>query len=348
MRTDPVGCTKEEDKDVFQNIYEVKQLAQEVQPVEEKPWRKSGADISDYFNYGFNEESWKTYCRKYAKLQAFQTQHIAKVMRERAKYEEVVSCAPSTSGRPSKKSSRQRKASSTGRGGKAGSRRREKERPCCTNAAKDTQVVAEISHKKNNVANYDLPRSINADTVFSFVPPPSSLFQYYQSVSPISMQGRDNLGNTDEPSTSMYPYLVGNMATDSTMIDAAKAWECYIKQKHDRDRDRSTEHGCDKGRSCKDRDRGKKSSISSHNSVKKHMKRRDPSERLFKRRRIERVSSKKKQKDEKERSRKTSQSRRSNISGKDDGKDRKKRHHDTKGKDVRRAWKATLPTKKGH
>ncbi|MEQ2251723.1 hypothetical protein ILYODFUR_014082 [Ilyodon furcidens] len=184
MRTDPVGCTKEEDKDVFQNIYEVKQLAQEVQPVEEKPWRKSGADISDYFNYGFNEESWKTYCRKYAKLQAFQTQHIAKVMRERAKYEEVVSCASSTSGRPSKKSSRQRKASSTGRGGKAGSRRREKERPCCTNAARDTQVVAEISHKKNNVANYDLPRSINADTVFSFVPPPCGCGQKVTSCCP--------------------------------------------------------------------------------------------------------------------------------------------------------------------
>ncbi|MEQ2309090.1 hypothetical protein AMECASPLE_035049, partial [Ameca splendens] len=81
---------------------------------------------------------------------------------------------------------------------------------------------------------------------------------------PFILQG-DNLGNTDEPSTSLYPYFVGNMATDSTMIDAAKAWECYIKQKHDRDRDRSTEHGCDKGRSCKDKDRGKKSSISSHN-----------------------------------------------------------------------------------
>ncbi|MED6259461.1 hypothetical protein ATANTOWER_023355 [Ataeniobius toweri] len=103
------------------------------------------------------------------------------------------------------------------------------------------------------------------DALCTFFFLPASLFQYYQSVSPISMQGRDNLGNTDEPSTSLYPYFVGNMATDSTMIDAAKAWECYIKQKHDRDRDRSTEHGCDKGRSCKDRDRGKKRSISSHN-----------------------------------------------------------------------------------
>lgn len=26
---------------------------------EEKPWRKPGADLTDWFNYGFNEESWR-------------------------------------------------------------------------------------------------------------------------------------------------------------------------------------------------------------------------------------------------------------------------------------------------
>ena len=31
---------------------------------EEKPWRIPGADLTDYFNYGFNEESWKAYCDK--------------------------------------------------------------------------------------------------------------------------------------------------------------------------------------------------------------------------------------------------------------------------------------------
>ena len=30
--------------------------------VDEKPWRQPGADISDYFNYGFDEETWKLYC----------------------------------------------------------------------------------------------------------------------------------------------------------------------------------------------------------------------------------------------------------------------------------------------
>jgi pre-mRNA 3'-end-processing factor FIP1 len=32
--------------------------------LEEKPWRRPGEDITDYFNYGFNEETWKIYCDK--------------------------------------------------------------------------------------------------------------------------------------------------------------------------------------------------------------------------------------------------------------------------------------------
>ncbi|CAO3581916.1 unnamed protein product [Absidia cylindrospora] len=31
---------------------------------EDKPWRKPGADITDYFNFGFNEMSWRDYCAK--------------------------------------------------------------------------------------------------------------------------------------------------------------------------------------------------------------------------------------------------------------------------------------------
>nr|XP_055042845.1 pre-mRNA 3'-end-processing factor FIP1 isoform X4 [Misgurnus anguillicaudatus] len=38
------------------------------EPFEEKPWRKPGADLSDYFNYGFNEDTWKTYCDKHRRL----------------------------------------------------------------------------------------------------------------------------------------------------------------------------------------------------------------------------------------------------------------------------------------
>ncbi|BHF57496.1 hypothetical protein SprV_0100043800 [Sparganum proliferum] len=31
---------------------------------EEKPWKRPGADITDYFNYGFTEETWTQYCEK--------------------------------------------------------------------------------------------------------------------------------------------------------------------------------------------------------------------------------------------------------------------------------------------
>jgi pre-mRNA 3'-end-processing factor FIP1 len=30
----------------------------------DKPWRKPGADVTDYFNYGFDEFTWTAYCQK--------------------------------------------------------------------------------------------------------------------------------------------------------------------------------------------------------------------------------------------------------------------------------------------
>eukprot|EP01029_Cantina_marsupialis_P027640 TRINITY_DN773121_c0_g1_i1.p1 TRINITY_DN773121_c0_g1~~TRINITY_DN773121_c0_g1_i1.p1 ORF type:complete len:167 (+),score=44.86 TRINITY_DN773121_c0_g1_i1:74-574(+) len=33
-----------------------------------KPWEKPGEDISDYFNYGFDERSWRDYCAKQQKF----------------------------------------------------------------------------------------------------------------------------------------------------------------------------------------------------------------------------------------------------------------------------------------
>lgn len=36
--------------------------------LEDKPWRKPGADITDYFNYGFTEDTWKIYCDRQKRL----------------------------------------------------------------------------------------------------------------------------------------------------------------------------------------------------------------------------------------------------------------------------------------
>jgi len=32
--------------------------------IEDKKWRKPGAYLSDYFNYGFDEATWKEWCTK--------------------------------------------------------------------------------------------------------------------------------------------------------------------------------------------------------------------------------------------------------------------------------------------
>lgn len=43
---------------------------------EDKPWRKPGADITDYFNYGFDELTWSAYCSKQDKLSDFTPQKV--------------------------------------------------------------------------------------------------------------------------------------------------------------------------------------------------------------------------------------------------------------------------------
>lgn len=40
--------------------------------LEDKPWRKPGADITDYFNYGFNEDTWRSYCERQKRYFLFQ------------------------------------------------------------------------------------------------------------------------------------------------------------------------------------------------------------------------------------------------------------------------------------
>jgi len=36
--------------------------------IEDKPWRKPGADITDYFNYGFTEETWRAYTERQKRM----------------------------------------------------------------------------------------------------------------------------------------------------------------------------------------------------------------------------------------------------------------------------------------
>ncbi|KAJ2857276.1 cleavage polyadenylation factor subunit fip1 [Coemansia erecta] len=47
----------------------------DIDMLEEKPWRLPGADITDYFNFGFNEETWKLYCMKQKEIRAYYNIH---------------------------------------------------------------------------------------------------------------------------------------------------------------------------------------------------------------------------------------------------------------------------------
>lgn len=38
---------------------------------DEKPWRHPGVDITDYFNFDFDEDSWKKYCNNLVKRYFF-------------------------------------------------------------------------------------------------------------------------------------------------------------------------------------------------------------------------------------------------------------------------------------
>uniref|UniRef100_A0A8C9S0H3 Pre-mRNA 3'-end-processing factor FIP1 n=1 Tax=Scleropages formosus TaxID=113540 RepID=A0A8C9S0H3_SCLFO len=56
------------DLDAPGSINGIPVLEVDMESFEEKPWRKPGADLSDYFNYGFNEDTWKAYCEKQKRL----------------------------------------------------------------------------------------------------------------------------------------------------------------------------------------------------------------------------------------------------------------------------------------
>lgn len=60
--------TKGLDIDSVGNVNGVPLYDFNLDTMEDKPWRKPGADITDYFNYGFNEDSWKIYCERQRKL----------------------------------------------------------------------------------------------------------------------------------------------------------------------------------------------------------------------------------------------------------------------------------------
>lgn len=56
-----VDKAQEEDKKP-ETVHDKNMYDYDPQTMKDKPWLKPGADISDYFNYGFTEATWVKYC----------------------------------------------------------------------------------------------------------------------------------------------------------------------------------------------------------------------------------------------------------------------------------------------
>jgi hypothetical protein len=47
----------------FRTIFDI-----DTDAFEEKPWKYPGVDISDFFNFGLDEEKWKDFCKQLVSL----------------------------------------------------------------------------------------------------------------------------------------------------------------------------------------------------------------------------------------------------------------------------------------
>jgi len=57
-----------EDFDAIGTVNGQPSVEVDLDSLEEKPWRKPGADITDYFNYGFTEDTWAAYCNRQRRM----------------------------------------------------------------------------------------------------------------------------------------------------------------------------------------------------------------------------------------------------------------------------------------
>nr|XP_019936149.1 PREDICTED: pre-mRNA 3'-end-processing factor FIP1 [Paralichthys olivaceus] len=271
-----IGAKIKIDVDALHNINETSVLNTASESPEEKPWKKNGSDISDYFNYGFNMETWIAYCKKQRKIQAVngKLQTKARVQRGHTRHREKEPfSAHSSSGSSSILTSRESRATADVTGGRPTTSSMGRGHQCLSDIS-ITQVVTKMSPEEDRITSYRL----------SPLPHPSSLLTYTSTLPflcergppPVSPKVTLDSGHSKEiydPPTSQYPISSGKIASSSRKISAAKAGECYMwQEKCDKSRNRSREHGHDR-ESKRVRERESESWSSAH---KKKGRKKDP------------------------------------------------------------------------
>ncbi|KAK2835871.1 hypothetical protein Q5P01_016355 [Channa striata] len=207
-----------------------------------KPWRRAGADISDYFNYGFDEESWNAYCKKQTKLHAANIELCTKIRKGHDRNREELCCADSFSGSSSIPASRKSTASTDATEGRSRSSRRVEGWQCLTDKGNSTQVITEMSAQEDRITSYHLTPPSNV-----YTHPPS--FPYRREPnhpSPSTALDSGHAKRFKGSSASQYP-LPSGLSSLIPRTTVSKACASYAWQKKcDTGRGRSRERGHDK------------------------------------------------------------------------------------------------------
>ncbi|XP_051730612.1 pre-mRNA 3'-end-processing factor FIP1 isoform X2 [Ctenopharyngodon idella] len=234
-------------------------LQVDVESFEEKPWRKPGADLSDYFNYGFNEDTWKAYCDKQRRLRMSL---------------EILSLASSSklmvhqsSSDLSEYSSRKSSGSINVIGGQAGTISRVEGRRRHSADENNIQVVSEQSSDTKlsspkllpffppNIPPPPFPPPSVSTTppLIPPPPPPPPGFPLPPGAPPPMLPTLDSSGRLaggyDRRSAPPYPFTAGvyspvvGLASWPGVIDSDKAWENYTRHNKERVREKTRERG---------------------------------------------------------------------------------------------------------
>ncbi|CAB1424294.1 unnamed protein product [Pleuronectes platessa] len=258
-----VGAKIRKDVDALHNINETSALNTKAESPEKKPWRKVGSDIKDYFNYGFNEETWKAYCEKQQNLS-----DVGRWPTEQIEREKEPSSAPSCSGTSSILTSREPRAIAVVTGGRP-EKKKVRRHPYLIDVG-ITQAVTEMSREEDRFSYYCLRPEPHSSSLLTYTSTPPFLCERESpAVFPEASLDRGDFEEIYNPSTSQYPSSSGRMASSSRKIRVANAEKCFMwQEKCDKSRKRSRERGHDED-STTDRERESESWSSAHKKKKR-------------------------------------------------------------------------------
>ncbi|CAJ1059979.1 pre-mRNA 3'-end-processing factor FIP1 [Xyrichtys novacula] len=198
---------------------------------EQKPWMRTGADITDYYNYGFDEETWKNYCQKQFEHRAANRKLIT-VQKRHYTHEESEPAPSPFSNSPPASALRQSHSIISAFGRQHGPSR-EEEQGFISDEGDKIEVVNEASPEEDPSTSYILTSPPGA----AYAPLPRDFCRPRHCSNIKRAPIRKNSKIPDGPSTSMNASSSGvtslipkSRACRAGVMDTAKAWECYIQQ----------------------------------------------------------------------------------------------------------------------